>query len=262
MRAAGRSTPVSIGDGSQLSKRCYFKPILAPILKTLMRRAGRRSNGSRGCGRNASAGARAERVEHGSPSRRSFETPILETLARGVGRRPNGPIKTPVLKTLMRRAGRRPNGSGGCGRRASTRAERVEHGSPSRRSFETPIIETLCRGVGRRPNGPVETPVLKTLMRRAGRRPNGSGGCGRRASTGARAERVERGGSSQRSIETPILETLARGAGSCGAPTAHYGQTGFGQAGARVGARRRTGGASRSAEEEQHRQEELERRRA
>ena len=197
MRAAGRSPPVSIGDGSQLSKRCYFKPILAPILKTLMRGAGRRSNGSRGCGRKASAGARAERVEHGSPSRRSFETPILET---------------------------------------------------------------LCRGVGRRPNGPIETPVLKTLMRRAGRRPNGSGGCGRRASTGARAERVERGGSSQRSIETPILETLARGAGSCGAPTAHYGQTGFGQAGARVGARRRTGGASRSAEEEQHRQEELERR--
>ena len=197
MRAAGRSPPVSIGDGSQLSKRCYFKPILAPILKTLMRGAGRRSNGSRGSGRKASAGARAERVEHGSPSRRSFETPILETLARGVGRRPNGPIKTPVLKTLMRRAGRRPNGSGGCGRRAST---------------------------------------------------------------GARAERVERGGSSQRSIETPILETLARGAGSCGAPTAHYGQTGFGQAGARVGARRRTGGASRSAEEEQHRQEELERR--
>ena len=197
MRGAGRSPPVSIGDGSQLSKRCYFKPILAPILKTLMRGAGRRSNGSRGCGRKASAGARAERVEHGSPSRRSFETPILET---------------------------------------------------------------LCRGVGRRPNGPIETPVLKTLMRRAGRRPNGSGGCGRRASTGARAERVERGGSSQRSIETPILETLARGAGSCGAPTAHYGQTGFGQAGARVGARRRTGGASRSAEEEQHRQEELERR--
>ena len=195
MRAAGRSPPVSIGDGSQLSKRCYFKPILAPI-----------------------------------------------------------------LKTLMRGAGRRPNGSGGCGRKASTRAERVEHGSPSRRSFETPILETLARGVGRRPNGPVETPVLKTLMRRAGRRPNGSGGCGRRASTGARAERVERGGSSQRSIETPILETLARGAGSCGAPTAHYGQTGFGQAGARVGARRRTGGASRSAEEEQHRQEELERR--
>ena len=199
MRGAGRSPPVSIGDGSQLSKRCYFKPILAPILKTLMRGAGRRSNGSRGCGRKASAGARAERVEHGSPSRRSFETPILET---------------------------------------------------------------LCRGVGRRPNGPIETPVLKTLMRRAGRRPNGSGGCGRRASTGARSERVERGGSSQRSIETPILETLARGAGSCGAPTAHYGQTGFGQAGARVGARRRTGGASRSAEEEQHRQEELERRRA
>ena len=197
MRAAGRSPPVSIGDGSQLSKRCYFKPILAPILKTLMRGAGRRPNGSRGCGRKASAGARAERVEHGSPSRRSFETPILETLARGVGRRPNGPIKTPVLKTLMRRAGRRPNGSGGCGRKGSTRAERVEHG-----------------------------------------------------------------GSSQRSIETPILETLARGAGSCGAPTAHYGQTGFGQAGARVGARRRTGGASRSAEEEQHRQEELERRRA
>ena len=197
MRAAGRSPPVSIGDGSQLSKRCYFKPILAPILKTLMRRAGRRSNGSRGCGRKASAGARAERVEHGSPSRRSFETPI---------------------------------------------------------------IETLCRGVGRRPNGPIETPVLKTLMRRAGRRPNGSRGCGRRASTGSRAERVERGASSRRSIETPILETLARGAGSCGATTAHYGQTGFGQAGARVGARRRTGGASRSAEEEQHRQEELERR--
>ena len=197
MRGAGRSPPVSIGDGSQLSKRCYFKPILAPILKTLMRGAGRRSNGSRGCGRKASAGARAERVEHGSPSRRSFETPILET---------------------------------------------------------------LCRGVGRRPNGPIETPVLKTLMRRAGRRPNGSGGCGRRASTGARAERVERGGSSQRSIKTSILETLARGAGSCGAPTAHNGQTGFGQAGARVGARRRTGGASRSAEEEQQRQEELERR--
>ena len=197
MRGAGRSPPDSIGDGSQLSKRCYFKPILAPILKTLMRGAGRRSNGSRGSGRKASAGARAERVEHGSPSRRSIKTPILET---------------------------------------------------------------LCRGVGRRPNGPIKTPVLKTLMRRAGRRPNGSGGCGRRASTGARAERVERGGSSQHSIETPILETLAPGAGSCGAPTAHYGQTGFGQAGARVGARRRTGGASHSAEEEQHRQEELERR--
>ena len=37
MRGAGRSPPDSIGDGSQLSKRCYFKPILAPILKTLMR---------------------------------------------------------------------------------------------------------------------------------------------------------------------------------------------------------------------------------
>ena len=195
MRGAGRSPRDSIGDGSQLSKRCYFKPIVAPILKKLMRGAGRRSNGSRGSGR-----------------------------------------------------------------KASTRAERVEHGSPSRRSFETPILETLCRGVGRRPNGPIETPVLKTLMRRAGRRPNGSRGCGRRASTGSRAERVERGASSQRSIETPILETLARGAGSCGAPTAHYGQTGVGQAGARVGARRRTGGASHSAEEEQHRQEELERR--
>ena len=197
MRGAGRSAPVSIGDGSQFSKRCFFKPIVSPILKTLMRRASRRPNGSGGCGRKTSTGARAERVEHGSPSQRSFETPILETLARGVGRRANGPI---------------------------------------------------------------ETPVLKTLMRGAGRRPNGSGGFGRKASTGARAERVEHGGSSQRSIKTPILETLARGVGSCGAPTAHYGQTGFGQAGARVGARRRTGGASRSAEEEQHRQEELERR--